>query len=114
MDTKELIPTWAEGINCAITVCDADCKIIYMNALSRAIFAKHGDLTGADLMDCHSERSRDIIKGLLATGGTNCYTISKEGKRKMIYQSAYTENGNVAGLVEISMVIPEEMPHYVR
>ena len=34
---------------------------------------------------------------------------------KMIYQTAYTgEDGSVAGLVEISMVIPEEMPHYVR
>ena len=27
---------------------------------------------------------------------------------------AWKENGEVAGLVEISMVIPEDMPHYVR
>ena len=33
---------------------------------------------------------------------------------KMIYQTAWKENGEVAGLVEISMVIPEDMPHYVR
>ena len=33
----------------------------------------------------------------------------------MIYQTAYTdENGKVGGLVEISMVIPEETPHYDR
>ena len=33
----------------------------------------------------------------------------------MIYQTAYTdENGKIGGLVEISMVIPEEMPHYDR
>ena len=34
--------------------------------------------------------------------------------RKMIYQTAWKENGNVSGLVEISMVISEDMPHYVR
>ena len=48
-------------------------------------------------------------------GGVNCYTIQKEGQRKMIYQTAWRDDdGAVAGLVEISMVIPEEMPHYIR
>lgn len=33
----------------------------------------------------------------------------------MIYQSAWRDSsGAVGGLVEISMVIPAEMPHYVR
>ncbi len=32
----------------------------------------------------------------------------------MIYQTAWRDNGSVAGLVEISMEIPEEMPHYIR
>ena len=32
----------------------------------------------------------------------------------MIYQTAWRQQGKVAGLVEISMVIPAEMPHYVR
>jgi hypothetical protein len=32
----------------------------------------------------------------------------------MIYQTAWKENGKVAGLVEISMIIPEDMPHYIR
>ena len=36
------------------------------------------------------------------------------GLKKMIYQSAWKENGEVAGFVEISMVIPEDMPHYVK
>ena len=54
------------------------------------------------------------IADLLATGGSNAYTIQKNGVKKMIYQTAWKENGEVAGLVEISMIIPEEMPHYVR
>lgn len=105
---------WAEQMNCAVTVCDADCRILYMNAKSRATFAKHGELIGKNLMDCHSPRSQAIIRELLATGGTNSYTIEKHGVRKMIYQTAWKQDGKVAGLVEISMEIPQDMPHYVR
>ena len=33
----------------------------------------------------------------------------------MIFQSDLSDDdGNVAGLVELSMVIPDEMPHYIR
>lgn len=105
---------WAEGMNCAVTVCDADATIVYMNRKSRETFAKHGDLIGKSLMDCHGERARSIIRQLLATGGTNAYTIEKNGQRKMIYQTAYANDGKVGGLVEISMVIPDELPHYIR
>lgn len=62
----------------------------------------------------HYERSREIIRGLLDTGASNAYTIEKEGVRKMIYQTAWKVDGRVAGLVEISMVIPSDMPHYIR
>lgn len=105
---------WAEQMNCAVTVCDAECRIIYMNAKSRATFAKHGDLIGKSLIDCHSPRSQAIIRDLLATGGSNSYTIEKHGIRKMIYQTAWRRDGQVAGLVELSMEIPQDMPHYVR
>ena len=88
--------------------------ILYMNDKAKETFASHGDLVGKSLIPCHSERSRGIIADLLATGGSNAYTIQKNGVKKMIYQTAWKENGEVAGLVEISMIIPEEMPHYIR
>ena len=115
MDFKPAIPYWAWGMNCAVTVCDASCTIIYMNERARQTFAKHGDLIGKNLLDCHNPRSVEIIKTLLAEGGQNCYTIEKLGQRKMIFQTAWRrDNGMVGGLVELSMVIPEDMPHYVR
>lgn len=101
-------------MNCAVTVCDNDGIILYMNDKAKETFARHGDLIGKSLIPCHNERSRAIIADLLASGGSNSYTIEKNGVRKMIYQTAWKENGKVAGLVEISMVIPEDMPHYVR
>ena len=51
---------------------------------------------------------------MLATGESNSYTISKGGLRKMIYQTPWRRDGRIAGMVEISMVIPDEMPHYDR
>lgn len=105
---------WSEQTNCAITVCDTEGIILYMNEKARRTFAKHGDLIGKNLLECHNERSQAKIRELLATGGTNSYTIEKNGIRKMIYQTAWKQGDAVAGLVEISMEIPEEMPHYVR
>ena len=105
---------WADEVDCAVTVCDTEGVILYMNEKARATFAKHGDLIGRNLFDCHSERSREMIRRMLATGGTNAYTIGTQGVRKMIYQTAWKEHGEIRGLVEISMEIPAEMPHYIR
>lgn len=113
-DYSPSVPDWAKGMNCAVTVCDDRCNIVYMNDEAKAVFASHGNLIGKNLLDCHSPRSVDIIRRLLAEGGTNCYTISKKGRRKMIFQTAWRRGEAIGGLVEISMVIPEDMPHYVR
>lgn len=109
-----MIPDWAKEMNCAVTVCDTEGVILYMNDKARETFASHGDLVGKNLMGCHSERSKEIIHALLASGGSNAYTIEKNGMKKMIYQTAWKQDGLVAGLVEISMVIPTDMPHYIR
>ena len=114
MNTGNIIPDWAKEMNCAVTVCNTEGIILYMNDKAKATFAKHGDLIGKNLMGCHNDRSKDIIRDLMETGGSNAYTIEKEGLRKMIYQTAWRVDGKVAGLVEISMVIPSDMPHYIR
>lgn len=105
---------WAEEINAAVTVCDAEGIILFMNKKSRETFAGHGDLIGKNLFNCHSRQSQDKIRHMLATGESNSYTISKQGKRKMIYQTPWRKDGKISGMVEISMVIPEDMPHYIR
>lgn len=115
MDVKEIIPRWADGLDCAVTVCDADAVVIYMNERSRATFAKHGDVVGHSLFDYHPPRAAEIIRRLLAEGTSNTYSISKNGQKKIIHQTPWRkEDGSLGGLVEISMVVPEEFPHYVR
>ena len=106
---------WAEGMACAVTAADAEGVITYMNRRARETYKKHGNLVGKSLYGCHGERAAAIIRRLLAEGGTNSYTIEKNGQRKMIYQTAVTTaDGRVEGIVEVSMVIPGELPHYVR
>lgn len=114
MDIEKTVPDWAKEMNCAVTVCDTEGFILYMNDKAKETFARHGDLIGKNLMNCHNDNSKAMIRQLLESGGSNAYTIEKAGLRKMIYQTAWRRDGKVAGLVEISMVIPQEMPHYVR
>lgn len=109
--TPENPPLWAEELNCAVTVCDPVGIVLYQNARSRDV---NGDVCGRSLLPCHNERSRDTIRRLLDEGGTNAYTIEKQGVRKMIYQTVWRVKGETKGLVEFSMEIPAEMPHHVR
>ena len=115
-DTIFQTPQWAEGTHCAITVCDLEGKVIFMNERSKATFDKEGHtMLGKNLMPCHSEKSQEKIRHMIATDTVNCYTIDKQGVKKMIYQTPWHDSlGNVGGMVEISMIIPNEMPHYVR
>jgi hypothetical protein len=44
----------------------------------------------------------------------NVYTIEKNGIKKLIYQSPWFEKGEMKGLVELSLEIPFNMPHFIR
>ena len=106
---------WAEQLHCAVTVCDTQGTVIYMNERSRFTFNADGkSMVGMNLFPCHNERSRAMIREMMENDTTNSYTITKNGVRKMIYQSPWKRDGKVAGMVEISMVIPNDMPHYDR
>lgn len=41
-DIRQSVPDWAYRMNCAVTVADAECNIIYMNERSRETFAGRG------------------------------------------------------------------------
>lgn len=107
---------WAKEINVAITVSDREGNIIEMNDKSADIFSKNGgrNLIGQRLNDCHSERSIDIMNEIIRSKSTNVYTIEKNGVKKLIYQTPWYIKGEYAGLVELSMVIPENLPHFIR
>lgn len=107
---------WTDGFLGAITVCDREGIVVYMNERSKAVFAKSGggDLVGKSLIDCHPEPSRSLLMKMLAEPTPNSYTIEKNGIRKMIHQTPWMENGEFKGVVEMSFEIPMEMPHHIR
>ena len=105
-----------DGVNVAITVCDREGRVVEMNEKSKATFMKYGggDLVGRSLLDCHPEPSRTKLVGMLEQPRTNAYTIEKNGVKKLIYQTPWYRDGEFAGLVEMSLEIPPDMPHFVR
>jgi transcriptional regulator with PAS, ATPase and Fis domain len=107
---------WAKEFPGAITVCDAEGRITAMNDRSAQAFAEDGGagLIGTNVLECHPEPSRTKLKGLLDSGRTNVYTIEKRGQKKLIFQAPWFREGVFAGLVELSLEIPWEMPHFNR
>jgi len=105
-----------KGAPFAVTVCDAEGIIVYMNDKSQLTFASYGGagLIGRSLLECHPEPARSRLAALLAEQKSNAYTIEKNGLRKLIYQSPWYAEGAFAGLVELSLEIPEDMPHFKR
>ncbi len=100
--------------DCAVTVCDLNGTVIYCNERAKQTFAKYGDVMGKNLKDCHSPASWEKINVMLREGKSNTYTIEKAGQKKLIHQMPWCENGEVKGLIELSIILPAEMPHYVR
>ena len=108
--------SWIKEFPGAITICNADGIILEMNDKAVETFEKDGgaDLIGKNLFDCHPEPARSKLRDLMSSRKVNCYTIEKKGIRKMIYQSPWYKNGEYGGLVEFSIEIPSEMPHFIR
>lgn len=107
---------WIKEFPSAITVCDTEGVIIYMNDKSQKTFTNDGgnNLIGKSLFDCHPEPSRSKLAELLKNQQSNIYTIEKNNIKKMIYQSPWYNEGKFMGLVEMSIEIPFDMPHFIR
>lgn len=107
---------WLKEINAAITICDNQGTIIYMNDKSEEVFKNDGgkNLIGSNLFGCHPEPALTKLKEMLAEGSTNVYTIEKGGKKKIIYQTPWIKENNIEGMVELSFSIPDTMQHFIR
>lgn len=107
---------WIEKLDGNVIVSDVKGRIIYMNEKALAHYEKDGgiNLIGRDLLECHNESSRKKIMEIMTSGEKNVYTIEKRGKKKIIYQSPWFKDGEFRGIIELSLEIPLEMPHFIR
>jgi transcriptional regulator with PAS, ATPase and Fis domain len=107
---------WIETLDGSVIVTDTEGTLFYMNDKAARQFEKDGGrgLIGKKLSECHSERSNQIIEEMIRTRRNNIYTIEKNGKKKLIFQSPWISGGEFKGLIELSLEIPFEMPHFIR
>jgi transcriptional regulator with PAS, ATPase and Fis domain len=107
---------WIKEFNGAITICDEKGIIIYMNDKAIKTFQEDGGekLIGTDILDCHPEPSKTTLKNLMDERKVNCYTIEKNGIKKLIYQSPTFSNGVYSGFIEFSIEIPFKLPNFIR
>ncbi len=100
----------------AVTVCDKNGIIRYMNEKSCKTFSKDGgvSLIGKSLYDCHPDHAKEKIRELMINHKANSYTIEKNGIKKLIHQSPWFEKNEFMGMIEISIEIPLEMKHFIR
>lgn len=107
---------WVQAFPSPVTVCDRNGIITEMNDAAAESFLDSGGraLLGQSLLDCHPEPARSVVRDLLATGRTNIYTIQKNGQRKLIVQSPWFHDDQRAGIVELSISLPDAIPHFDR
>ncbi len=107
---------WLAEFPGAVTVCDERGIILAMNDKAAATFADDGGraLVGSDVRACHPEAARAKLDALFDNRKANVYTIRKRGFRKLIYQSPWYRDGRFAGIVELSLEIPSDIPEFVR
>lgn len=107
---------WFEELPCAVTVCDTNFTVLYLNSRAAEVNAKDGGkaLIGRNLIDCHPPEAQEKLRKVWRSGRPNVYTIERNGVRKMVYQATWKKRGRPAGLVEITFELPPEVPHFVR
>jgi len=107
---------WLKEFNAGVTIADENGIIVYMNDKSVEIFKNDGGekLVGENVLECHPEPARTKLDEMMKNRSINAYTIEKNGKKKLIYQSPRYEGGIYKGFVELSIEIPFDLPHFIR
>lgn len=108
--------TWVKTFPGAVMVTNKDGKIIDMNDQCAETYKNSGgyDLIGTSAITCHKGASLKKIEDLYRSQEVNIYSITKNGKKKLIFQAPYFEDGVFAGIVELSIPIPDAIHHYNR
>ena len=107
-DLNEIYKSVLEADRAAVVICDLEHTIIYMNPVAIERYAKWGgkDLMGKSLMNCHNEKSREMIEKVIdwfkASKDNNIvYTFFNQKENKDVYMVALrNEEGNLIGYYE--------------
>ncbi len=104
---------YLENAAFSATACNMEGTIIYQNALS---LRRKGDVRGKSVFGCHKEKSNEIIRRMLETGEKYTYEIIIHGEHRLIQQMPWyeEEGGEMSGLLELIIDLPEGYPTFDR
>ncbi len=108
IDINEVYKSVLEADKAAVVICDLEHTIIYMNPTAINRYEKWGgkNLIGKSLLDCHNDKSREMIAKVLdwfrKSGDNNIvYTSYNERENKDVYMVALrNENGELIAYYE--------------
>ena len=85
----------------AVVMCNLKHEIIYMNPTACQYYSKWGgaSLVGKSLLDCHNEKSRDMIKNVVEwfskkDDNNIVYTFHNEKQNKDVYMVALRDDAD--------------------
>jgi hypothetical protein len=108
---------WVKTFPAGIMAADAQGCITDMNDRCAETYQKDGgyELLGKSAINCHKGAALEKASRLWAEHELNVYTITKNGKKKLIYQAPWFIDDKFAGMVELSLPLPDgDLPHYDR
>jgi PAS domain-containing protein len=92
-------------------VCDRRFRLTYMNRRAERLTRKYGGrrLLGTDLLGCHPPEAQIRLKRILASGRSSV-RIQRKGRTAFLtWDSVWTRNGRIGGLVEVHMRLPNRV-----
>ena len=109
---------WIKDLPVAVVICDRKGVLTYLNDAAAAMYAPFGGyaLLGKSVMDgCHKQQaSNDKMNEIMETRKPHTYSIERNGVKRLIHQMPHIINGEVIGIVELAIIVPFEIPHFVR
>lgn len=106
-----LTPDWTKEFPGMISVCDVHGKILALNDREAEFFKEQGgrSLIGTSLYQCHKPSSNQMIKEMMKDQKTRVYIAEEHGQRELVIQSPWYQDGQFAGLVEISVMLEADI-----
>ena len=99
MNLNQVFKSVLDADRTAVVICDLEHRIIYMNPTAIDRYKKWGgaELLGKSLLDCHNEKSREIIRKVVewfkASKDNNLvYTFYNEKENKDVYMVALRDD----------------------
>lgn len=108
---------WVKHFPASIMAADVQGIITDMNDRCTESYEKDGGyaLLGQNAIDCHKGATQEKARRLWDEQALNVYTITRNGRKKLIYQAPYFVDGAFAGMVEMSLPLPDgEILHFDR